>query len=70
MTPAEALVAATLNAAYALGMESECGSIDIGKRGDLVILDVPDYRMMMYDMDANHVRAVVRDGRVWEKADG
>jgi imidazolonepropionase len=39
MTPAEVIVGATLNAAYSLGRQSKCGSLDVGKRGDLVILD-------------------------------
>ncbi len=39
MTPAEVIVGATLNAAYSLGRQSSCGSLDVGKRGDLLILD-------------------------------
>lgn len=39
--PEESLTAVTLNAAYALGVEAECGSIDIGKRGDLVVFSQP-----------------------------
>ena len=39
LTPGEVIVAATLNAAYSLGRQASCGSLDIGKRGDLVILD-------------------------------
>jgi imidazolonepropionase len=39
LTPGEVIVASTLNAAYSLGLQDHCGSIDVGKRGDLVILD-------------------------------
>lgn len=39
MTPGEVIVAATLNAAYSLGRQSSRGSIDVGKRGDLLVLD-------------------------------
>jgi imidazolonepropionase len=39
MTPAEVIVAATLNASYSLGLQAFCGSLDVGKRGDLLILD-------------------------------
>lgn len=39
MTPGEVIVGATLNAAYSLGLHDRCGSLDIGKRGDLIILD-------------------------------
>jgi imidazolonepropionase len=41
MTPGEVIVAATLNAAYSLGREAVCGSLDIGKRGDLLVVDCP-----------------------------
>ena len=41
LTPAEVIVGATLNAAYSLGRQSSCGSLDVGKRGDLIILDCP-----------------------------
>ena len=40
ITPAEAVVAATLNAAYALGLSSDRGSIEVGKRGDLTVISV------------------------------
>lgn len=39
LTPAEVIVAATLNAAYSLGRQNECGSLDVGKRGDFIIVD-------------------------------
>jgi len=41
ITPGEAIVGATLNAAYALGLQDDRGSLDVGKRGDLTILDAP-----------------------------
>ena len=41
MTPGEVIVGATLNAAYSLGRQASCGSLDVGKRGDLIIVDVP-----------------------------
>jgi imidazolonepropionase len=41
ITPAEAIVGATLNAAYSLRLGSDRGSLDVGKRGDLTVLDVP-----------------------------
>ncbi|MCU1395910.1 MAG: imidazolonepropionase [Ilumatobacteraceae bacterium] len=41
MTPGEVIVGATLNAAYALGRQQSCGSLDVGKRGDLIVLDCP-----------------------------
>ena len=41
MTPGEVIAGATLNAAYSLGRQTSCGSLDVGKRGDLIILDCP-----------------------------
>ncbi|MCU1397763.1 MAG: imidazolonepropionase [Acidimicrobiales bacterium] len=41
MTPGEVIVGATLNAAYSLGRQATCGSLDVGKRGDLIIVDCP-----------------------------
>ena len=41
LTPAEVIVGTTLNAAYSLGLQDRCGSLDTGKRGDLIVLDCP-----------------------------
>lgn len=64
LTPAQALVAATLNAACALGLGDRVGSLAPGYAGDLLILDVPDYRHVGYRFGANPVATVVKDGRV------
>jgi imidazolonepropionase len=64
MTPAESLVAGTLNAAYACGLGREAGSLDPGKWADLVIWDCPDYRHIPYEYGSNLVRIVVKRGRV------
>ena len=39
LTPGEVIVGATLNAAYSLGRQHDAGSLDVGKRGDLIVLD-------------------------------
>ncbi|HMK39922.1 MAG TPA: imidazolonepropionase, partial [Bacteroidota bacterium] len=44
MTPEEAITATTLNGAAALGLSGEVGSIEAGKRADLIVADIPDYR--------------------------
>ena len=67
MTPAEAILGITLNAAKALRKEKEIGSLEPGKQADLVVLDIPDYRHLSYHFGVNHVWKVVKKSRVvWE----
>jgi imidazolonepropionase len=63
MTVEEALTAATLNGAFSLGLAAEIGSIEVGKRADLVLLDAPNYLHLVYHFGVNLVRDVLRDGR-------
>ena len=63
MTPAEALTAATINAAYSLGRGDPVGSLEEGKRADFVIHDCADYREIAYFFGIEHARAVYVDGR-------
>lgn len=64
LTPAEAISAATINAAHALGVGDEVGSLEPGKRADLIVLDTPSYTHLGYRFGTNLVRAVVAGGRV------
>jgi imidazolonepropionase len=64
----EALVAATLNAAAALGLADEIGSIEVGKRADLVLLAAPNLLHLAYHLGVNPVAAVVKDGVVVHRA--
>jgi imidazolonepropionase len=48
LTPAEALTAATINAAWSLGLGGEIGSLEAGKRADFLILECADYRELAY----------------------
>jgi len=48
MTPAEALAAATINAAYSLGLGDRVGSLEIGKEGDFLVHEFSDYRELIY----------------------
>lgn len=65
LTPAESLCAATINAAYACGVGAEVGSIEPGKKADLVVWDATDHRMIPYHYGVNLVRTVIQRGRVY-----
>ncbi|MEO8215962.1 MAG: imidazolonepropionase [Acidobacteriota bacterium] len=63
MTVEEALCAATLNGAYSLGLAGETGTIEEGKRADLVLIDAPNYLHLVYHFGVNLVTHVYRDGK-------
>jgi len=64
LNPAEAITAATINAAHAINRGKEIGSIEEGKSADLVILNVPNYMQMQYHYGMNHTDTVIKNGRV------
>lgn len=64
MTPAEAVTAATLNAAWALRRADRLGSLEPGKQADLAIMEVDDYREIPYYFAVNHCVMTVKHGRV------
>jgi imidazolonepropionase len=64
LLPAEALVAATLNAAHAIGLGERTGSLEPGKWGDLLILEAGDYRHLSYRFGTNLVGTVIKRGSV------
>lgn len=66
MTPAEALVASTLNGAAALGLSATHGSIEAGKQADLLVADIPDYRHLAYHFGTNHIRHTIKNGTILE----
>jgi imidazolonepropionase len=68
MSIEEALTAATLNAACALGLGEELGSIEVGKRADCVLLDAPNLLHLVYHYGVNPVAAVVKGGQVVHRA--
>ena len=69
MTPAESLTAATINAAYSLGLGGEVGSLEEAKRADFVIHDCADYREVAYFFGVEHAREVFVEGkRVFSRA--
>ena len=64
LTPAEALAGVTINAAHALALDSEIGSLEPGKQADLVVWDVPTVEQMPYWLGGGMARTVVKRGRV------
>lgn len=59
----EAIVAATVNAAYVLGLENETGRLEPGLRADAVVLEAPSYEHIVYRPDGDHVVAVFCGGK-------
>ncbi|HEY3999278.1 MAG TPA: imidazolonepropionase [Candidatus Xenobia bacterium] len=62
MTPAEALIAATVNSAWAVGKGQQVGSLSAGKQADFLVLAVDDYREWPYHFGVNMVRQVWQQG--------
>ncbi|MDH3630729.1 MAG: imidazolonepropionase [Gammaproteobacteria bacterium] len=70
LTPAEALRGVTLNAARALGMAQEIGSLETGKQADIVIWDVERPSLLSYRVGMNPCRAVMQGGKWRGRSDG
>ena len=64
MTPAEVINAMTINAAHALGRAQTIGSLEEGKRADMVIFDAPNYQYLPYRYGTNLVDKVIKNGRI------
>ncbi|HNR46544.1 MAG TPA: imidazolonepropionase [Anaerolineaceae bacterium] len=64
LTPAQAIAAATINSAAAIGRADRIGSIEVGKQADLILLQEPDYRHLGYRFGANLVQTVIKRGKV------
>ena len=62
LLPSEALNAATINAAFAVGAGDKIGSIEAGKQADILILDTDDYRQLAYEFGGNLVETVFKNG--------
>ena len=62
MTPAEAIAAATINGAHALGCADKFGSLEPGKAADLLILNISDYRELARHFGTNLVRSTMKRG--------
>jgi len=64
LLPSEALNAATINAAFALGLGAKTGSLEIGKQADVLILQTDDYRELAYEFGGNLVGKVIKNGAI------
>jgi imidazolonepropionase len=64
MSPAEAISAATINGAHALGRGHQVGSLDMGKQGDVILLNATDYREIPYYFGVNLVSTTIKRGVV------
>ncbi|PWU08406.1 MAG: hypothetical protein C5B51_07945 [Terriglobia bacterium] len=70
MTPAEAISAATINGAHALGCASKAGSLEPGKVADLLILGISDYREVAHNFGTNVVQSTMKRGQlIYEEGD-
>jgi imidazolonepropionase len=64
MMPAEAISAATINAAYAVGLGNKVGSLETGKRADILLVGVPSYQHLAYRFGTNLVQGVLLAGEM------
>jgi len=65
LTPAQAIAAATINAAAAIGRADKIGSLEPGKQADLLVLKVADYRHLGYRFGTNLVQTVIKKGQIY-----
>ena len=64
LTPAQAIAAATINAAAAIGKQDSIGSIHTGKQADMLVLRVDDYRHLAYRFGDNLVADIFKKGKL------
>ncbi|MBK3496483.1 imidazolonepropionase [Viridibacillus sp. YIM B01967] len=64
MTMEEVLTATTINAAYAINRGQEIGSLEAGKKADVLILDVANYQQLQYFYGMNHTHTVIKNGQI------
>lgn len=64
MSPAEAINATTINAAHAICKSKEIGSLEIGKKADVIILDIPNHEQLPYWFGHNLVEMVIKNGKI------
>jgi imidazolonepropionase len=68
MLPGEAITAATINAAWAIGEQDCVGSLEVGKQADVLVLDAPSHEHLCYHFGVNLADTVVKNGKVVVRA--
>jgi imidazolonepropionase len=64
MTAAEAIVATTINAAHAINRAKDVGSLEVGKKADVLVLDVPNHKFLGYHYGVNLIDKVLKNGKL------
>lgn len=64
MTPEEVICAVTINGAHAIDRGREIGSLEVGKKADIVVMDVPNIEYIPYHFGINHVDKVIKEGKL------
>jgi imidazolonepropionase len=60
----EAINASTINASYALGKQERVGSLEVGKKMDLTLWEVPNYLHLVYHLGINPIKHVIKNGKL------
>jgi len=60
----EAINAVTANAAYAIARQKSLGSLELGKKMDLLLCDVPNYAYLGYHIGINPIKHVIKNGKI------
>ncbi len=69
MNLSEVIYGATLNSARAIARETELGSLEPGKKADVILVDIPNYKYLPYHYGINHVKKVLRHGVLVHEAE-
>jgi imidazolonepropionase len=64
LSPAEAFAASTINAACAIQRQDEIGSLELGKKADILIFDVPNHNFLPYQFGVNRISTVIKNGKI------
>jgi imidazolonepropionase len=64
LIPAEAITAATINAAHAISRADQIGSLEVGKKADIIVLNVPNHKFLGYSFGVNLIDKVIKNGRL------